>query len=126
MGQAILAIIVIISVASAIAFTATNQADWNVVVVSPKQGLAAVGEIVRPLTTVFSTTGTLVFYPNNVEPVPYIFYQDTNGRTVAKALTFPNGSPSDISSWTGARIAVEGMLDSEHVIVSRITYISGP
>lgn len=76
--------------------------------------------------TAFSATGTLVFYPNNVEPVPYIFYQDSNGRTGAKALTFPAGPPADFSSWTAAHISVEGTRNQEHVVVSRITYLSGP
>ncbi len=74
----------------------------------------------------FSATGTLVFYPNNVEPVPYVFYQDRSGETAAKALTFLDEPPANFSSWVGARISVTGRLDAEHVIVSRIVYLSPP
>lgn len=74
----------------------------------------------------FNETGTLVFYPNNIGPVPYLFYQDQKGITVARALTFPDVAPSNFSSWTGAHVSVTGSLDNEHVVVSRITYISAP
>ncbi len=74
----------------------------------------------------FSVTGTLVFYPNNVESVPYVFYQDQNGGTAAKALTFPDEPPANFSSWVGARVSVTGRPDAEHVIVSRIVYLSPP
>lgn len=74
----------------------------------------------------FNEIGTLVFYPNNVGPVPYIFYQDQRGNTTAKALTFPGATPANFSSWTGARISVTGTLDKEHVVVSRIVYTSAP
>ena len=74
----------------------------------------------------FNETGTLIFYPNNVRPVPYLFYQDSRGRTVAKALVFSVSPPSGFSSWTGARISVMGRLEQEHVVVSRISYISPP
>lgn len=74
----------------------------------------------------FTATGTLVFYPNNVGPVPYIFYTNQNGNTVAKALIFDNLPPTDFSSWTGARISVSGVLDREHVIVREIAYLAPP
>jgi hypothetical protein len=74
----------------------------------------------------FNETGTLVFYPNNVGPVPYLFYQDARGTTVAKALIFDVLPPTDFSSWTGARISVSGIVDREHVIVSRVAYVAAP
>lgn len=74
----------------------------------------------------FNETGTLVFYPNNIGPVPYLFYQDQKGNTVAKALVFPGESPNNFSSWAGARVSVAGDLVAEHVVVSSIAYISGP
>ncbi len=73
----------------------------------------------------FNETGTLVFYPNNVGPVPYLFYRDAKGRVVSKALVFP--SPASVGgSWSGSRISVTGDLVFEHVVVARATYISGP
>lgn len=74
----------------------------------------------------FTATGTLVFYPSNVGPVPYIFYTDQKGNTAAKALIFDTLPPTDFSSWTGARISVSGVLDREHVIVHEITYLAPP
>lgn len=85
-------------------------------------------EPVRAGTTAgaFTAIGTLAFYPNNVGLVPYLFYQDNAGRTVSKALSFPDGPPAHFSSWSGARILVTGTLVLEHVVVSRISYIAGP
>lgn len=74
----------------------------------------------------FTAIGTLAFYPNNVGSVPYLFYQDNAGRTISKALSFPNGPPAQFSSWSGARISVTGNLVLEHVVVNRISYIAGP
>ena len=73
----------------------------------------------------FNETGTLVFYPNNVGPVPYLFYTNTRGNTVAKALVLPFPASAE-ASWTGGRISIAGQLEGEHVIVSRITYLSPP
>lgn len=125
MGRVILTVIVVIGIASAIAFMATNQSGQDVAASSPKN-VAAVKEMAGPppLDT-FSTTGTLVFYPNNVEPVPYIFYKNSNGNTVAKALVFSGTSPINFS-WNGSHVAVAGTVDNEHIIVSYITYLSGP
>lgn len=74
----------------------------------------------------FSEVGTLVFYPNNVGPVPYLFYKDESDRTVAKALVFTTRSPNDLSSWSGARISVVGYVAGEHVDVIESHYVSGP
>lgn len=74
----------------------------------------------------FRQTGTLVFYPNNVGPVPYLFYTDQRGGTAAKALVFPDSLQNDYSSWSGARISVTGTTVAEHVVVDTITYLSGP
>lgn len=92
----------------------------------PSAQSASVLEAINAISTNFDETGTLVFYPNNVGPVPYLFYQDQNGHTVAKALVFPDTTPADFSSWTGAHISVTGRLDGEHVVVSSITHISAP
>ena len=73
----------------------------------------------------FNEMGTLIFYTNNVGPVPYIFYQDPKGHTVAKALAFAN-TPPDLSSWVGAHVSVVGHLKDEYVETVRITYISPP
>ena len=67
----------------------------------------------------FNVTGTLVYYPNNVGPVPYVFYQDSGGNTVTKALIFPTVSPID-SSWSGAHVSVTGTVENEHVMVRHI------
>ncbi|MBI2409548.1 hypothetical protein HYV30_00715 [Candidatus Kaiserbacteria bacterium] len=80
-------------------------------------------EIVLPI---FEETGTLVFYPNNVGPVPYIFYTDARGGLNAKALTFVELPPHDFSNWTAGRVSVVGRLEREHVVVSRITYLAQP
>lgn len=74
----------------------------------------------------FSETGTLVFYPNNIVPIPYLFYQNKEGDTVSKALRFSSASPTNFSSWSGARIRVTGSAIAEHVMVSSIVYLSAP
>lgn len=126
MGRFIAFIYVVLGLASAAVVTYSRNPVGLTPV--PVQQPAAVATVIStgaaPAT--FSATGTLVFYPNNVKPVPYIFYQDSNGRTVAKALTFPADPPADFSSWTAAHISVEGTRNQEHVVVSRITYLSGP
>ncbi len=78
----------------------------------------------RDIST-FSETGTLVFYPNNVGPVPYLFYQNRSGNTVAKALVLPYSSGVG-SSWAGSRVSVVGALEGEHVLVSSISYLTAP
>jgi hypothetical protein len=89
---------------------------------------AAVVEAVttQPVATEFSAVGTLTFYPNNVRPVPYLFYQNGNGDTVSKALVFKDESSEKYSNWTGARVSVTGYVELEHVVVTSITHISGP
>lgn len=99
---------------------------YNDVAIERPTQSAPVLETVTTMPRDFNETGTLVFYPNNIGPVPYLFYQDQKGVTVAKALIFPNTTPSDFSSWTGARVFVTGSLTDEHVSVSRIVYISAP
>jgi len=106
-----------------LAFVTAHQEIFAVAI--PAQS-AAVLEAVETIPVDFSETGTLVFYPNNIGPVPYLFYQDFEGRTIARALTFSNASPTNFSSWSGAHISVTGRLNSEHVVVSNITYLSGP
>ena len=86
----------------------------------------SVPEAVNVSSIDFNATGTLVFYPNNVGSVPYLFYHDQQGRTVAKALIFSGASPTNFYSWTAARISVSGTLDHEHVVVDHIAYVSAP
>lgn len=93
------------------------------VVASP---LPAALEDSTPLLGGFSETGTLIFYPNNVEPVPYLFYQDSKGTTVAKALVFPETSPFYFSSWVGSRVVVTGTVELEHVLVRTIVHLAAP
>ena len=83
-------------------------------------------EAIKSGPTDFSETGTLVFYPNNIVPVPYLFYQNKEGRTASKALVFPSTSPENFSSWSGAHISVTGSLVAEHVVVSSLVYMSAP
>lgn len=97
----------------------------NIAIESSGQS-AAVQEAVTAISGDFNETGTLVFYPNNVGPVPYLFYQDRIGHTVSKALVFPTGPPINFSSWSGAHISVEGYTDQEHVVVNDIAYLSPP
>lgn len=78
------------------------------------------------ITENFNQTGTLVFYPNNVGPVPYIFFTDQKGNTVAKALVFDELPPTDFSSWSGSRVSITGTEVMEHVVVSKISYVSAP
>lgn len=87
---------------------------------------AALIQAVTATSTDFNETGTLVFYPNNVGPIPYLFYLNQSGFTSAKSLIFPDGPPVNLSSWAGARIAVTGKLNQEHVVVNRIRYVSPP
>jgi hypothetical protein len=74
----------------------------------------------------FIETGTLAFYPNNVGPVPYLFYQNQKGSTVAKALVFTELPLTDFSPWSGAHISITGVVEHEHVVVTRIEYLSAP
>ena len=75
----------------------------------------------------FTRTGTLVFFPNNVGPVPCLFYENEKGKAVAKALVFRGAAPpTGFSSWSAARVSVTGRLNHEQVIVSSIRYLSGP
>jgi hypothetical protein len=78
------------------------------------------------LDTSFNEEGTLLFYPNNVGPVPYIAYTNANGNLTTKALVFPQGAPSLLSEWQGARIAVAGSVDHSSVIVNHLEYLSPP
>lgn len=103
----------------------TPRPTTTTVATSSAQTAAPISAVTAA-TWEFSATGTLVFYPNNVGPVPYIFYTNQNGNTVAKALIFDNLPPTDFSSWTGARISVSGVLDREHVIVREIAYLAPP
>ena len=110
---------------AASAFTAFSAYRENLSIESPSQ-LASTLVAVEVISADFNETGTLVFYPNNVGPVPYLFYQDQSGHTMAKALVFPDSSPDDFSSWSGAHISVIGKIVAEHVVVSSIAYIAGP
>ena len=74
----------------------------------------------------FNETGVLTFYPNNSGPVPYLFYTDERGNTVSKALVFMTLTTNSLSSWSGSTVTIVGHLDAEHVLVSDITYVSGP
>lgn len=122
MKQVLLGVLIIL----AIVYGAEALYKINRVVALPTGSMAAVVAIPEPATNDFSTTGTIVFYPNNVEPVPYLIYQNQNGDTVAKALTFPQGEPANFSAWIGARVMVNGYVDAEHVVVRDIAYLAGP
>lgn len=124
MGRLIAILFVVIGLVSAMAVLYQYNQHSSVLLVPPQ--IASVGAVVAPDVSEFSETGTLVFYPNNVGPVPYLFYQDHTGRTVAKALTFSNSPPGNFSSWTGAHISVTGQIVAEHIVVSTIAYLSGP
>ncbi|MHB8660436.1 MAG: hypothetical protein ACYC75_00635 [Minisyncoccota bacterium] len=119
----IFTMLIVIIIAYALSSSGTPAANTSVG--SSMQSASAV-EGTATIPGSFSAAGTLVFYPNNVGPVPYIFYQDQSGRTAAKALVFPDGPPTNFSSWVGARVSVTGMLDAEHVVVSHIIYVSPP
>jgi hypothetical protein len=123
MGRVIAIIFAVVGLVSATA--ALYQDNRDTPVVESSAQTASVLEAVETAPTGFSETGTLIFYPNNVGPVPYLFYQDVNGHTVARALVLPYASGVD-SSWAGARVFVTGSLDNEHVAISRISYVSGP
>lgn len=124
--ERILAIVAIVMVF--ILFLATTHRT----LVSAEIPLATSTEAVVAFETVgtspepFYATGTLTFYPNNIRPVPYLFYQDARGTTVAKALVFSALPLTDFSPWIGSRVAVVGILEHEHVLVSQITYLDPP
>jgi hypothetical protein len=107
---------------------------WLLVPPAPRTGVALdttpqTATVIEalPLTTAdFNEIGTLVFYPNNERPVPYLMYLDSSGKTVAKALVFSALPAHDYSPWNGARVSVSGVIDREHVVVSRISYVSPP
>lgn len=123
-----LAILVLMIVG--ILFLATTHRTFVIADIMPaaatSSGAAATVEAIDTASTAFAQTGTLVFYPNNVGPVPYLFYQDARGTTVAKALVFSALPLTDFSTWSGARVAVKGVLEREHVLVSEIQYLSPP
>ncbi|MHB0865602.1 MAG: hypothetical protein ACYCZZ_00550 [Minisyncoccota bacterium] len=111
------------------AFFISNMLTQNGEIASgviAQQGPAASVVPTMPAAEDFSQTGTLVFSRNNVGPVPYLFYEDAKGETVAKALVFRGSPPADFSSWSAARVSITGQLDHEHVLVSSIRYLSGP
>ena len=123
MGRIIPVILVVVVIGYLLALiTARREVS---AIASLTQGVSVL-DAVSALPRQFSETGTLAFYPNNVGPVPYLFYQDLAGRTVAKALSFPNASPTNFSSWSGGHVFVAGRLESEHVVVSDIVYLSAP
>lgn len=77
-------------------------------------------------STAFDEVGTLVFYPNNVGPVPYLFYTDARGTLLSKALDVSDLPPTDFSSWSGGRVEVIGRLVAEHVVVTQLVYLAPP
>ncbi|MDB5244581.1 MAG: hypothetical protein JWN18_451 [Parcubacteria group bacterium] len=96
-------------------------------VTSPSVTVAAPRVIATlPTSSEFVQTGTLIFYPNNVGPVPYLMYANQKGVTVSKALVLVGGDSLDLSHWTGARVSVTGVVVDEHVVVSSLLYLSGP
>lgn len=122
--------IIIVLIVALFMFMVTHPSPT--VTVAPVQSATSTPQTAAPVIAIaavqgaFEATGTLVFYPNNVGPVPYFFYTDQSGNTAAKALIFDNLPPTDFSSWSGARIAVNGVSDREHVIVQQITYLAPP
>lgn len=125
MGRIISVVLVIVIIGYLLAFITTRR-ETSAITSSPSTQGVSVLDAVNALPRQFSESGTLAFYPNNVGPIPYLFYQDQAGRTVAKALSFPDFSPTDFSSWSGGHVFVTGRLEKEHVVVSDITYLSGP
>ena len=117
--------IVLFVILSTYLFNLVATYRQNLAVELPPQS-APVIQAIDASNTDFNKTGTLVFYPNNIGPVPYLFYQDQKGHTVAKALVFPDLIPSDFSSWSGAHVSVTGHTNNEHVVISNITYLSAP
>ena len=68
----------------------------------------------------FDETGVLIWYPNNVGPVPWIFYADTHGNIGSKALVFdtPVALPHATST-----IRVVGLAEDEHVRVRSVSIL---
>lgn len=124
--ERILAIVAIVMVSILFLATTRRAVVTAELPLVPSTGVAAVAESLEPSPQEFYETGTLTFYPNNIYPVPYLFYQDARGTTVAKALVFSALPSTDFSSWTGSRVAVAGILEHEHVLVSQITYLDPP
>lgn len=110
-------VFVLASTSRRVVVTSISSATTSTEREGPALAIAATG---------FDQVGTLVFYPNNVGPVPYLFYQNEKGQVVAKALVFDLLPSTNLSSWSGARIEVVGIIDREHVMVSRIAYIAAP
>jgi hypothetical protein len=116
-------------IAIVIAFIYGAQALYESSVSLPPSSTAPGAVLVAlapPPLNGFTETGTLIFYPNNVGPVPYLMYSNGSGNTVSKALVFEQSPPSDFSTWSGARVQVSGYVDSEHVVVTAIAYVAGP
>lgn len=114
------------AIAAAYVIISITGAYTRNLIIQPPVQTAAVPGAVATTSPDFNETGTLVFYPNNVAPVPYLFYQDRGGHTASKAITFAGAPPVGFFSWTGARIHVIGRVDHEHVVVSDIAYVSAP
>lgn len=124
MGRILSIVFIIVTIGYALAIVTMHKSTTTASVgttATSSPGIAAVATAGN-----FDETGTLVFYPNNIGPVPYLFYQDASGRTLAKALVFAGSPPENFSTWSGSRIAVGGRLIHEYILVRSITYAGGP
>ena len=68
-------------------------------------------------TASFAETGILIFYPNNVGPVPYLLYYDEEGNPYTKALVFAEGALSR-QRYTYRAVEITGAIVHEHVNVA--------
>jgi hypothetical protein len=120
-------IILLVLVIFVLGYSAPARTPAQVTVATSTEEVAApVITISATSALAFHETGTLVFYPNNVGPVPYLFYVNDRGATVARALLFDALPPTDFSAWTGARVDVTGIDVREHILVHQIAYIASP
>lgn len=119
-------VLILILVISVRATTVPANIPAPVTVATSTGTVIPVITVTATSTDAFRAIGTLVFYPNAVGPVPYLFYVNDRGITVSKALVFDLLPPTDFSSWTGARVEVSGIDVREHVLVRRIAYVASP
>jgi hypothetical protein len=101
--------------------TLVSATSTPVVIETPGTSAASVSRAVP-----FTEMGTLVFYPNNMAPIPYLIYESASGQAISKALVFSALPATDFSPWIGGRVSVTGIEDNEHVLVTQISYVGAP
>jgi|SRR6185437_16366960 len=89
----------------------------HLVRVVPPLAVSGVSNVFAVYDAPFTATGTLIYYRNNVGPVPWLVYNSASGATTTKSLLFD--TPIDLPP-ASTTIVVSGWLEHEHVRVRTI------